>query len=218
MSGNLLAGVLWRKDNHIVGKTASNTFIMSQLYDVNSPFSVMDRRQSILRLSIMETLKKGNEWMNFQHVIIVAAPVRTEAVLTDAPVCWCAPLWKKWIHAFQILQVKLEQINQDLHQKHQQISRLMCRVSVSFLPCSVFNSSWKSCFVFFFIIDSLAPMSERERALQPFGFEHIKIQSDTQWTAATLTQAEKPMFLFQPFQLLGHKRLHLFYVHPPTLL
>jgi hypothetical protein len=28
------------------------------------------------------------------------------------------------------------------------------------LQCSVFNSSWKSCFVFFFIIDSLAPISE----------------------------------------------------------
>lgn len=37
------------------------------------------------------------------------------------------------------------------------------RRSKVFSQCSVFSSSWKSCFVFFFIIDSLAPMSEREQ-------------------------------------------------------
>lgn len=31
------------------------------------------------------------------------------------------------------------------------------------LQCSVFNISWKSCLVFFFIIDSLAPISERDQ-------------------------------------------------------
>lgn len=117
---------------------------------------------------------------NVSSVIISIIPPDLPSDCVYSPVCWCALLWTKCIHGFQILQVKLEQ-KTDLNQFAElkpgdDGAQGQSRV---FLQCSVFSSSWKSCFVFFFIIDSLAPMSERDGAPQQRSF--AKMMWNSMW-------------------------------------
>lgn len=112
MSGNLLAGVLCEKKSHTLFYYSSRIIWLKSCMKTTYHFLWLTGDTAASdSLSWRSWKKKKSQFPAIIWTVSISGCVQ-------APVCWCAPLWKKCIHGFQIPRAKLEQEKQAIKHKN----------------------------------------------------------------------------------------------------